>query len=347
MARLVCAFCSQPEEAVHHLVRGPKGIAICDSCIEIAADAAREDLDFAGDAFLTNIGVLATNDRYVDGVLGEIADAAVAIKDGTVRWAGPERSLPGKYRDLPVLDCEGRIVLPGFTDAATAAASDSRWTRMIREGTTTAAIRSNPLPGLATDLPNAPLALGSLLRSLPTVEWPVPWQTVGRPGDGPADWIDLCGVADPVAAFESAEPLDPRGYIVANLAGELPSALGYLHRATIFQPSHRRAHGPADRLWAELPLALSTGGSPATDHNDSMQLAIWLAVRNHRLTIEEAVWSATRGAAIALDWGERGLLVRGAPGDVVILDTDKLDDLVADPAHSLVWKVFRSGILVH
>lgn len=347
MARLVCAFCSQPEEAVHHLVRGPRGVAICDGCIDIAAEAAREDLDFAGDVFLHGIGLLCTNDRYVEGVLGPIPDACVAIRDGVVRWAGPARSMPGRYQGLPDLDCGGRIVLPGFTDAATAATDETRWTRMLREGTTTAAVRSDPTPELAVDLTRSPLALGSLLRSLPGEDWPVPWQTVARPGDGPADWIDLCGVADPVAAFESAEPLDPRGYLVANLSGGLPISLATLHRATIFQPSHRRASGPADRLWSDLPLALATGGAPATDRNDSMQLAIWLAVRNHRLTIEEAVWSATRGSAIALDWGERGLLVRGAPGDVVILDTDTLDDLVADPAHSKVWKVFRGGALVH
>ncbi len=347
MARLVCAFCSQPEEAVHHLVRGPRGIAICDSCIGIAADAARQDLDFAGDALLHDIGLLCTNDRYVEGVLGSIPDGSVAIRDGVVRWAGPARSMPGKYRSLPALDCGGRVVIPGFTDATTAAADDTRWTRMLREGTTTAAVRSNPDPDLAPVLLTAPLALGSLLRALPDEEWPIPWQTVARPGDGPADWIDLCGVADPVQAFETAESLDPRGYLVANLSGGLPAALAALHRAAIFQPSHRRASGAADRLWAELPLALATGGSPATDRNDSMQLAIWLAVRNHRLTVEEAVWSATRGPAVALDWGERGLLVRGAPGDAVILDTDHLDDLVADPAHSLVWKVFRGGALVH
>ncbi len=332
---------------MHHLVRGPRGVAICDSCVAIAVEATREDLDFAGDAFLHSIGLLCTNDRYVDGVLGTIPDGAVAIRDGLVRWAGPERSMPGRYRTLPPLDCGGRVVLPGFTDAVTGADDETRWTRMLREGTTTAAVRSNPRSDLAPLLASAPIALGSLLRSLPDGDWPVPWQTVARPGDGPADWIDLCGVADPVEAFESAEPLDPRGYIVANLSRELPTALAALHRATILQPSHRRASGPADRLWADVPLALATGGSPSTDHNDSMQLAIWLAVRNHRLTVEEAIWSATRGAAVALDWGERGLLVRGAPGDLVVLDTDRLDDLVADPAHSAVWKVFRGGALVH
>lgn len=346
MSRMVCAFCSQPEEAVHHLVRGPRGVAICDACVDLAVAATSEDLDFGGDALLTNVGLLCTNDRYVDGVLGEIPDASVAIRNGIVRWAGPARGMPGRYDDLPHLDCGGRVVLPGFTDAATAASDDLRWTRMAREGTTTAAVRSDPDPELAARLRDAPLSLGSLLRSAPG-DWPVPWQTVARAYSGVADWIDLCGVADPEEAFEDSEPLDPRGYLVANLAGDLPNALITTRRSVIFQPTHRRARGPADRIWAELPLALATGGAAATDHNDSMQLAIWLAVRNHRLTIEEAVWSATRGAALALDWGERGLVVRGAPGDVVILDTDRLEDLVADPAHTRVWRVFKDGVLVH
>ena len=166
MARLVCAFCSQPEEAVHHLVRGPRGVAICNDCVDLAVAATREDLDFGGDALLTDIGLLCTNDRYVDGVLGAIPDATVAIRNGVVRWAGPARSMPLKYDELPHLECGGRVVLPGFTDGSTAASDDLRWTRMAREGTTTAAVRSDPDHELASRLRGAPLALGSLLREL-------------------------------------------------------------------------------------------------------------------------------------------------------------------------------------
>ena len=49
--------------------------------------------------------------------LGIIADGAVAIRDGVIRWAGPTDQLPDKT--LPDFDASGKVVLPGFIDSHT------------------------------------------------------------------------------------------------------------------------------------------------------------------------------------------------------------------------------------
>jgi imidazolonepropionase len=66
-----------------------------------------------------NIGSLTTNDPALGGLLGLVADAAVAVVDGFVSWVGPEVDTPTEYRDLPRLDAGGGAVLPGFVDPHT------------------------------------------------------------------------------------------------------------------------------------------------------------------------------------------------------------------------------------
>lgn len=64
------------------------------------------------DLLLTGIGHLTTN-------VGEpIRNAAVAIMDGSIAYAGPESDAP-LQREANRLDCDGRAVLPGFVDAHT------------------------------------------------------------------------------------------------------------------------------------------------------------------------------------------------------------------------------------
>jgi imidazolonepropionase len=61
--------------------------------------------------FLTNIGELTTNDGPT------VSDAAVAIEDDTIVYAGPSGDAPSPKGEL--IDCEGAAVLPGFVDAHT------------------------------------------------------------------------------------------------------------------------------------------------------------------------------------------------------------------------------------
>jgi imidazolonepropionase len=68
---------------------------------------------------VTGIGELVTNDPGRSGLLGVVADGAVAIVDGNVAWVGVEGDLPEAHRDLPAIDAGGAAVVPGFVDAHT------------------------------------------------------------------------------------------------------------------------------------------------------------------------------------------------------------------------------------
>ncbi|MDP3984793.1 MAG: ClpX C4-type zinc finger protein, partial [Acidimicrobiia bacterium] len=64
MARaLRCSFCGRSEGDVGRLVAGPKRVAICDACIELAHDVTLPSaIDPGGELLLSNIAELVTND---------------------------------------------------------------------------------------------------------------------------------------------------------------------------------------------------------------------------------------------------------------------------------------------
>ena len=43
--RIRCSFCGKPQEQVRKLIAGPKGIYICDSCVEICTDIIEEEFE--------------------------------------------------------------------------------------------------------------------------------------------------------------------------------------------------------------------------------------------------------------------------------------------------------------
>lgn len=53
------------------------------------------------------------------GAVHPIRDAALAWRDGTIRWVGPAAQLPGEYRSDPVEDAGGAVVVPGLIDCHT------------------------------------------------------------------------------------------------------------------------------------------------------------------------------------------------------------------------------------
>jgi imidazolonepropionase len=121
MARgLRCSFCGKSEEQVGRLVFGPRRVAICDECVELAHEVALPSArPPTSDLLLTGIAELVTNDRRRPGLLGLVEGAAVAIRESRITWAGAEAELPARYRRLPELPCEGRAVVPGFVDPHT------------------------------------------------------------------------------------------------------------------------------------------------------------------------------------------------------------------------------------
>ncbi|MYB45077.1 MAG: amidohydrolase family protein [Acidimicrobiia bacterium] len=116
---MICSFCGTRAEDAGNMVMGEAGAAICDACVDLAVDLVRERTTPIGDMVLDNIGALATNTPRFPGLLGLVTDAALAIRNGRVVWAGPAERTPQGLRSLPSLDCGGRAVLPGLVDAHT------------------------------------------------------------------------------------------------------------------------------------------------------------------------------------------------------------------------------------
>ncbi len=69
---------------------------------------------------LRNIAYLATcRAEGGQGDLHPVQDAAVAWRDDTIAWVGPERELPAEFRDDDALDAGGGLVVPGLVDCHT------------------------------------------------------------------------------------------------------------------------------------------------------------------------------------------------------------------------------------
>jgi imidazolonepropionase len=74
-----------------------------------------------------------------------------------------------------------------------------------------------------------------------------------------------------------------------------------------------------------------------------MPFCVALAVRDMRMTTEEAVWSATAGGARALRRPDVGYLAPGARADLVMLNAPSHAHLAYRPGVPLVHAVYQSG----
>jgi imidazolonepropionase len=63
------------------------------------------------------------------------------------------------------------------------------------------------------------------------------------------------------------------------------------------------------------------------------------------LTVDQAVFAATRGGAISLGLDNHGLIEQGAIGDLVVLDAPSETHLAYRPATNLIWKTIKSGVV--
>ncbi len=112
MSRSSCSFCGKSEAEVRHIVAGPGRTGVCNECVKLFEHITRDEFD--GHVLVTGIGELITNDPLVPGLLGVIEHAALAVVGGIVAWAGPEDTIPERWRELPHLDAEGRASFPGL-----------------------------------------------------------------------------------------------------------------------------------------------------------------------------------------------------------------------------------------
>lgn len=100
---------------------------------------------------------------------------------------------------------------------------------------------------------------------------------------------------------------------------------------------------PVAAMWdAGVVVALGTGCRRAGVA--SMPLAMAMAVHHGGLTAEQALWSATRGGALAVESPEKGRIAAGAPADLVVLEAAEVDDLVTTPGRDPVQRVVKGGI---
>ena len=91
-----------------------------------------------------------------------------------------------------------------------------------------------------------------------------------------------------------------------------------------------RAPYPSGRrfLDAGVTVAIATDCNPGTSYLTSMPLAMALAVREMGLSVDEALYAATRGGAMALRREDLGHLGVGARADFLVLDAPRAAHLV-------------------
>ncbi len=112
--------------------------------------------------------------------------------------------------------------------------------------------------------------------------------------------------------------------------------------------STRSPYPDARRLLdAGATVALATDCNPGTSYTTSMPFVIAIAVRDMRMTPDEAVRAATAGGARALLRDDIGAVRAGMRADLVSLDAPSHVHLAYRPGVDLVDRVWRNGNLVH
>ena len=104
-------------------------------------------------------------------------------------------------------------------------------------------------------------------------------------------------------------------------------------------PDARRA------IDAGVQVALATNTNPGSSYTTSMSFCIALAVRDMRMTAEEALRAATLGGARALRRDDIGHLAPGARADIAILDAPSYTHLVYRPGVPLIAATITAGEL--
>lgn len=133
--------------------------------------------------------------------------------------------------------------------------------------------------------------------------------------------------------------------------GEDLAALAQAGTVAVLLPgvsfSLRVAPPDGRQAWdAGLTVAIATDCNPGTAYIETMPFIIALAVVTSGLTPSEAVWSATKGGALALGLHDRGVLVPGNLADLVILDAPTHEHLAYRPDGELVAQVIKRGKLL-
>jgi imidazolonepropionase len=107
--------------------------------------------------------------------------------------------------------------------------------------------------------------------------------------------------------------------------------------------STRSPYPSARRLLdAGATVALATDCNPGSSYVTSMAFVIALAVREMAMSVDEALWSATMGGALALRRHDIGHLGLGARSDFALLDAPRAAHLAYRPGGNIVARTHRS-----
>ena len=94
---------------------------------------------------------------------------------------------------------------------------------------------------------------------------------------------------------------------------------------------------------AGVSVAIASDCNPGSSYTTNLPLMIALAVREMFFTPEQALWSATKGGALALRRTDVGHLAVGAKADFSILSSNSYLHLAYRPGVNLVEQVWRNG----
>jgi imidazolonepropionase len=107
--------------------------------------------------------------------------------------------------------------------------------------------------------------------------------------------------------------------------------------------STRSPYPSARRLIdAGATVALATDCNPGSSYVTSMAFVIALAVREMAMSVDEALWSSTKGGALALRRSDVGHLGVGARADFAILDAPRAAHLAYRPGAQIVATTHRA-----
>jgi imidazolonepropionase len=108
--------------------------------------------------------------------------------------------------------------------------------------------------------------------------------------------------------------------------------------------STRQPYPDARRLLdAGGTAALAANCNPGSSFTTSMGFCIALAVRDMRMTIDEAIWAATAGGAAALRRRDIGHITPGSRADLILLNTAQPIDFVYRPGVPLIAATIIEG----
>ncbi|MFM8628337.1 MAG: amidohydrolase family protein, partial [Candidatus Nanopelagicus sp.] len=106
-----------------------------------------------------------------------------------------------------------------------------------------------------------------------------------------------------------------------------------------------RSNYPDAKMMIEagITVALASDCNPGSSYTTNMPFVIALAVREMFFTPEQALWSATKGGALALQRDDVGHLSVGSKADFVILKESSYIHLAYRPGVNLIGQVWQHG----